>query len=164
LPSSSKSLAVHEGGNIASDESDATPTSDWTAERRCYVKDGVSNGMMFERGQALSPDAMAARHWKSILVVASIAPEANAIRVEDRNLGNLVAIRMVQPQSQFDLRTGVRGATRRKERMTPNGEAEGEVSGKKMHNCQRANTVQVIQAVLGRCPALARVQNEEKAD
>ena len=70
------------------------------------MKDGVSNGMMFERGQALSPDAMAERHWESILVVASIAPEANAIRVEGRNLGNLVAIRMVQPQSQFDLRTG----------------------------------------------------------
>jgi hypothetical protein len=82
LPSSSKSLAVREGRNIASDESDATSTSDWTAERRCYVKDGVSSGMMFQRSQALSPDAMAGRHWEDILAVASIAPEANAIRVE----------------------------------------------------------------------------------
>lgn len=78
----SKSQAVRGGWDIASDESDATLRSDWRAQRRCYVKDGVSTGVMFERGQALSPDAMAERHWEDILVVASIAPEASAIKVE----------------------------------------------------------------------------------
>jgi hypothetical protein len=94
LPCTSKSLAVCAESNIGSDESDVPRRRDWTAPRRCYVKEGGSNGVMFQRGQALSPDAMAGRHWENILVVASIAPETNATKVWGWNLGNPVPIRI----------------------------------------------------------------------